>query len=107
MSKSMIIKRFFLAVILAPITAFLIGFIVANRQVVILTLNPFQNNSEHFTYQAPLFVWLFTFFCFGLLLSSIINWFAQYKNRKALKESKAQIEKLKISIANKSNTVAL
>ncbi|AQX19046.1 MULTISPECIES: LapA family protein [Bartonella] len=103
----MIIKRFLLAVILAPITAFLIGFIVANRQVVILTLNPFQNNSEHFTYQAPLFVWLFTFFCFGLLLSSIINWFAQYKNRKALKESKAQIEKLKISIANKSNTVAL
>ncbi|MCL6229055.1 LapA family protein [Bartonella bilalgolemii] len=103
----MIIKRFLLAVILVPITAFLIGFIVANRQTVTLTLYPFQNNSEYFTYQAPLFVWLFIFFCFGILLSSITNWFAQHKNRKALKESKTEIEKLKISIANKSNITAL
>ncbi|CBI75694.1 conserved exported protein of unknown function [Bartonella clarridgeiae 73] len=103
----MIIKRILLAVILTPITVFLIGFIVANRQVVILKLNPLQNNSEYFTYQAPLFVWLFIFFCFGIFLSSIINWFAQHKNRKALKESKAEIEKLKISIANKSNIMAL
>ncbi|OPB32392.1 LapA family protein [Bartonella sp. AR 15-3] len=103
----MIIKRFLFAVILVPITAFLISFIVANRQIVILTLYPFQNNSEYFTYQAPLFVWLFIFFCFGILLSSIINWFAQHKNRKALKESKTEIEKLKISIANKSNITAL
>ncbi|WP_407965515.1 LapA family protein [Bartonella sp. C271] len=103
----MIIKRFLLAVILVPITAFLIGFTVANRQIVILTVYPFQNNSEYFTYQAPLFVWLFIFFCFGIVLSSIINWFAQHKNRKALKESKTEIEKLKISIANKSNITTL
>ncbi|AQX28607.1 MULTISPECIES: LapA family protein [unclassified Bartonella] len=99
----MIIKRILLAVILVPITAFLIGFIVANRQEVILTLNPLQKNSEYFTYQAPLFVWLFIFFCLGILLSSITNWFAQHKNRKTLKERKAEIEKLKVSIANKTN----
>ncbi|WP_336287615.1 MULTISPECIES: LapA family protein [unclassified Bartonella] len=93
-------KRILLAIILVPPTVLLIAFIIANRQMVTLTLDPFRTNSESFTYQAPLFIWLFIFFGLGILLGSIINWFACHKCRKALKESKAELEKLKISIAD-------
>ncbi|MCZ2327941.1 LapA family protein [Bartonella sp. F02] len=90
-------KQIFLIIILVPLTILLIAFIVANRQMVTLVLNPFQNNSESLSFRAPLFVWLFTFFSLGVLFSSIINWFTQHHYRKALKESKNEIEKLKMS----------
>ncbi|WP_019220941.1 LapA family protein [Bartonella senegalensis] len=93
-------KRTVLAIILVPITALLIAFIIANRQIVTLTLDPFRINSENFTYQAPLFIWLFIFFGLGILLSSIMHWFTCHKYKKALKESKAELEKLKMSITN-------
>ncbi|EJF85148.1 LapA family protein [Candidatus Bartonella washoeensis] len=93
-------KRILLAIILLPITVVLIAFIVVNRQIVTLTLDPFRISSENFTYQAPFFIWLFIFFGFGVLLGSIINWFSYHKCKKALKESKAELEKLKMSIAD-------
>lgn len=96
----MIIKRILLISIGVIITAFLIVFIVANRQVVPLTLDPFRENSESFTYHAPLFIWLFIFFGFGILLGNLIRWFSYHKCKKALKKSKAEIEKLKTSITN-------
>lgn len=100
MSKFMTTKRIILAIVLVTITVLLIAFIIANRQIVTLTLDPFRINSENFTYQAPLFIWLFIFFGIGILLSSIIHWFTCRKYKKALKESKAELEKLKISIAD-------
>ncbi|WP_332065243.1 LapA family protein [Bartonella sp. CB189] len=96
----MITKRILLAIILVPLAILLIAFIMANRQMVILTINPFRINSENFTYQAPLFIWLFVFFSLGVLLSGIISWFTCMKCKKALKESKAELEKLKKSISN-------
>ncbi|AFR25760.1 hypothetical protein MF1_00120 [Bartonella quintana] len=86
-------KRIILTIILVPITTLLIAFIVANRQMVTLTFDPFRISSDNFTYQAPLFIWLFIFFALGVLLSSIINWFACHKCKKALRESKAEPEK--------------
>ncbi|MCZ2203502.1 LapA family protein [Bartonella sp. A05] len=100
-------KRILLAILLVPLTIFLIAFILANRQSVTLTIDPFQTSSEHFTYQAPLFVWLFIFLGLGILLSSIIHWLAQYHSRKALKKNKAELEKLKILIAKKLDITEL
>lgn len=100
MSKFMTIKRILFAIILLIPTALLLAFIVANRQMVTLTLDPFQTNSENFTYHAPFFIWLFIFFGLGILLGSLINWFAYHKCKKALKKNKAELEKLKRSITN-------
>ncbi|WP_455476084.1 DUF1049 domain-containing protein [Bartonella sp. B17] len=96
----MTIKHVLLTIIFVPLTFFLIALIIANRQMVVLTLNPLQTNPESLTYQAPLFIWLFIFFCFGVLFSNVINRFKHHKCIKALKESEAELEKLKASIAN-------
>ncbi len=100
MSKIMTIKRFFLAIILVILTAFLLAFIVTNRQIVTLTLDPFRISSGNFTYHAPLFIWLFIFFGLGILLGSLTNWRAYHKCKKNLKKSKAELEKLKRSITD-------
>ncbi|WP_455466090.1 lipopolysaccharide assembly protein LapA domain-containing protein [Bartonella sp. B39] len=96
----MTIKRVLLTIALLIPTALLLAFILANRQMVTLTLDPFRIHSENFTYHAPFFIWLFIFFGLGILLGSLINWFAYRKCKKALKKSKAELEKLKISITD-------
>ncbi|WP_455480753.1 lipopolysaccharide assembly protein LapA domain-containing protein [Bartonella sp. B12(2025)] len=96
----MTIKRVLLAIIWVIPTVFFVAFIVANRQMVTLTLDPFRTNSESFTYQAPFFIWLFVFFGFGILLGGLIYWFSYHKCKKALKKSKAELEKLKMSITD-------
>ncbi|WP_142416589.1 LapA family protein [Bartonella massiliensis] len=96
----MIIKRIILTSIGVILAAFLIVFIIANRQMVPLTLAPFRANSGNFTYHAPLFIWLLIFFAIGITLGSLINWLSYHKCKRALKKSKGEIEKLKTSIAN-------
>ncbi|EKS42933.1 hypothetical protein BbINS_06496 [Bartonella bacilliformis INS] len=86
MSKFMTPKNILLTIILIPLTVFLVAFIVANRQIVTLTLNPFWSSSQSFTYQAPFFVWLFIFFGLGIVLNSSINWFTRCQYRKDLKK---------------------
>ncbi|UNE54249.1 lipopolysaccharide assembly protein LapA domain-containing protein [Bartonella machadoae] len=96
----MTIKHTLSAIALLIPTAILVAFIIANRQMVALTLDPFWSNSESFTYHAPFSIWLFLFFGFGILLGSLMNWFAYHKCKKALKKSKAELEKLKKSITD-------
>ncbi|WP_208433686.1 lipopolysaccharide assembly protein LapA domain-containing protein [Bartonella taylorii] len=96
----MTIKRIFLAIIVVILTAFLLAVIVANRQMVTLTLDPFQISSGNFTYHAPFFIWFFVFFSLGILLGVLINWFAYHKCKKALRKSKAELEKLKMSVTD-------
>ncbi|MET3559515.1 putative integral membrane protein [Bartonella japonica] len=100
MSSLIIIKRVFLVIIAAILTVFLIAFIVANHQMVTLTLDPFRTNSKNFTYNAPFFTWLFLFLGIGIFLGNLINWFAYHKCKKDLKKSNEELEKLKMSIAN-------
>ncbi len=40
------------------------------------------------------------FFGFGILVGSLVNWFAYHKCKKALKKSKAELEKLKTLITS-------
>ncbi|WP_455474156.1 lipopolysaccharide assembly protein LapA domain-containing protein [Bartonella sp. B30(2025)] len=94
------IRRIFLAIMCIPLIFFLTVFVIANRKMVVLTFNPFQTNPESFTYQAPLFIWLFIFFGLGALLSNILNKYEYRKCKKALKKSKDELEKLKASLAN-------
>ena len=95
-------KRIFAFIILVPIAVILIAFIVANRAMVALTLNPFQPNDDKFTYHAPFFIWLFVFLIIGMIIGSLITWFTQHKYRKSLKSTKAELENLKTQ-ATKNN----
>ncbi|EJF91041.1 lipopolysaccharide assembly protein LapA domain-containing protein [Bartonella tamiae] len=95
-------KRIIALIILIPIAVILIAFIVANRQIVALTFNPFQPGSEGLTFYAPLFVWLFSFFIIGILIGGLTVWFTQHRFRKALKDTQTELQGLKLDIAKKS-----
>lgn len=99
----MTIKRIIGFVILVPVAIVLVAFLVANRAIVTLTLNPFNGGDSSLTYRAPFFVWLFLFLAIGIILSGIFGWLNQRKYRKALREAQAELDRLKANLPTNVN----
>lgn len=98
-------KRLVALIVLIPVGVILIAFIIANRETVALSLDPFQSGSESFTYHAPFFVWLFLFLAIGIIIGGISVWFSQHRFRKALKDTQTELQGLKMDISKKSPLV--
>lgn len=88
----MTIKRIFAFIILVPVAAVLIAFIVANRTWVRLAFNPFNPDESAFSFTAPFFVWLFIFLGLGILIGGITTWFTQHKHRKAAHDREVELK---------------
>lgn len=76
------IRKAFNVVILAPLAIILIVLSVANRQTVAMALNPFRPEDAVLRLEAPFFVFLFAALIVGMLLGSLVTWFAQGKHRR-------------------------
>ena len=96
-------KRISSLIILIPVALILIAFIIANRETVALSLNPFQSQSGNLVFHAPLFVWLFLFLVIGIVIGGITVWFTQHRFRKALKDAQTELQGLKMQLSNKDN----
>lgn len=75
-------KKIVNLVVLVPLALILIILSVANRQAVILTLNPFRQDDSLLSFSAPFFVFIFLAVIFGVLLGSFVTWLSQGKYRK-------------------------
>ncbi len=76
------IKKVVNIVILLPLAIVLILLSVANRQTVTLALNPFRPDDSVLSLQAPFFLFLFIALVIGMLIGSVVTWFAQGKHRR-------------------------
>lgn len=76
------IRKAFNVVILAPLAIVLVVLSVANRQTVAMALNPFRPEDPLLRMEAPFFVFLFAALIIGMLLGSLVTWFAQGKYRR-------------------------
>lgn len=86
----MILKKILGSIVLVPLAVVLLLFGFANREPVLLTLNPFNftaaaDNALSFT--APFFIWLIVFAGIGMLVGSAITWCGQHKYRKAARKN--------------------
>ncbi len=76
------IRKAFNVVILIPLAIILIVLSVANRQTVAMALNPFRPDDSLLRLEAPFFVFLFGALIAGMILGSLVTWFAQGKHRR-------------------------
>ncbi|WP_188823070.1 LapA family protein [Brucella endophytica] len=88
-------NRFVTIIILVPLAIVLVALSVANREMVTLTLDPFNPGNPALSWSAPLFVWLFGALIAGLILGSAATWVRQGKHRKRARESKAEADRLR------------
>ena len=85
--------RFIKLIVLVPIAIVLVLLSVANRHFVTLALNPFRPDDTLLSISLPLFVFLFIALMAGVILGSLVTWFAQGKYRKQARDEAHEARK--------------
>ena len=79
--------------ILLPVGILLVVLSVANRQPVVLALNPFNPQDVQLSLSAPFFVFLFVALILGMVIGSLATWFSQGRHRKRARVQSREAEK--------------
>ena len=90
------VKRIVGWVVLVPLSAVLVVFALANRQLVTVNFNPFTTTADPATpgIGVPLFLVIFGVLLVGVLLGGIATWFSQGQHRREERAFKRENERL-------------
>src|SRR5262249_31613326 len=88
-------RKFATIAILVPLAIVLIVFAVANRQIVTISLDPFDSDHPAFSLTAPLFILIFVLVGLGVLLGGIAAWLRQRKWRGRARRAEAEARELR------------
>jgi uncharacterized integral membrane protein len=89
-------------IVLAPLAAVLLVFALVNRQAVTVTFDPFDGTSPALAVTAPLFVVLGLAAMIGVIIGGIATWFGQARHRRAARQARAELERLRAENARLS-----
>ncbi len=85
--------------ILAPVAILLIAFAFANRNSVPVRFNPFVSGDDSaFSLSAPLFLVIVVSIMMGVIAGGVSTWFAQGRHRRALRQFRADADKLRADL---------
>lgn len=83
-------------VVLTPIAILLLIFAFANRDIVTVKFDPFASGDiAAFAITAPLFLVLLLAIMLGVLAGSGATWLAQGKYRRAARQNRAEVDRLR------------
>lgn len=81
-------------IIVVPLVVLLLGFAVANRQIVTVSFDPFDQASPAAAASLPLFILIFVLLILGVLIGGVAAWLKQAKWRKAARRLDAEARAL-------------
>jgi uncharacterized integral membrane protein len=82
------------AVVLVPVAAILLLFVLANREPVILSLDPFSPGAPGWSIQLPLFVVILLSVGIGVIVGGVADWFSQGRHRREARHGKNEVRRL-------------
>jgi uncharacterized membrane protein YccC len=97
------LQRFFRWAVGLPIAILVIGFAIANRRWITLSLDPFSQEAPSLAIDLPLWLLFFLGTLIGLLVGWVASWWAQGKYRKAARDSKSEVTALQRELADLRN----
>ena len=92
------IRKFVTALILVPLAIVLITFAVANRQTVVVSLDPFDQAHPAFALALPLFALVLVLVIGGVVVGGIAAWLRQSKWRRTARLAQAQARELRAEV---------
>lgn len=101
-----VLKRLLKFILLAPPAVVLIILAVANRQDVVLSLDPFAPDQPAFALQAPLFWMLFGALFLGILLGGLGAWASQHHWRREARSKRREADYLRTEAERLKTTVS-
>jgi uncharacterized integral membrane protein len=90
----MMFRKIVSAIILIPLLFLIVGFAVANRQLVRISFDPFDQSHPAASITLPLFIMLFVFVILGVIVGGIASWFRQRPWRRAARRLDAEVRAL-------------
>jgi uncharacterized integral membrane protein len=92
------LRRVVAAVILIPLALVIIGFAVANREKVTISLDPFGPNSAADWQTQPLFVVVIVALILGVIVGGIAAWLRQTKWRRTARRLEREVANLRAEV---------
>lgn len=87
--------RFLEALILIPIAVVLVLLAVANREPVLISLDPFSPAAPMVVLQIPLYWLVFATFAAGVFIGGVFVWLRQGRYRRAARRERAEARRLR------------
>ena len=88
------IRKIVIALILVPLTVVLIAFAVANRQNIIVSLDPLDRTDPTLSFSMPLFALILAFLIGGVIVGGIATWLRQGRWRWRARLAERQVREL-------------
>lgn len=88
--------RFVKYVVLAVVAILLLLFAFANRQIIVVSFDPFSTSENAaFAITAPLFAVVIVFAALGVIAGAAATWLAQGRYRRAARRHRAEADRLR------------
>ena len=91
-------RRFLVLFVLLPLAIVVVTLSVANREAIVLSLDPFGAPSPRWSVELPLFIVLFATLGLGILIGGIATWVRQGKWRHTARFERANAARLRQDI---------
>ena len=92
------VRKVISALILIPLAIILISFAVANRETVVVSLDPFDQAHPAFSYALPLFALILALIIAGVILGGVAAWLRQGKWRRAARLAEREARTLRAEL---------
>ncbi len=97
-SGTTMIRKIVTALILVPLAIVLVAFAVANRQTVVVSLDPFDQAHPALSVTLPLFALILALVIGGVLVGGVAAWLRQSKWRRAARLAEAEARELRAEL---------
>src|SRR5205085_9857597 len=92
------IRKLILVIILVPLAVAFITFAVANRQIVVVSLDPFDQSHPAIAISLPLFALILVFIIGGVVVGGVAAWLKQSKWRRAARRAEWEARALRAEV---------
>jgi uncharacterized integral membrane protein len=87
-------RKIITAIIVIPLLIVVVGFAVANRQVVTVSFDPFSSVNPAYAVTLPLFIIIFVLLIIGVIIGGAAAWMRQASWRRSARRLDAQVRDL-------------
>jgi hypothetical protein len=91
-------RKIVTALILVPLTIVLVSFAVANRQTIVVSLDPFNEAHPALAVAMPLFALVLTLLIGGVVVGGAAAWLRQAKWRRAARRAEGEARALRAEV---------
>jgi uncharacterized integral membrane protein len=88
------LRKIISVIIVIPLLIVVVGFAVANRQVVTVSFDPFSSAQPAYAVTLPLFIIIFALLIVGVIVGGLAAWMRQASWRRSARRLDAQVRDL-------------